>query len=1138
MEDSPALGAADWSELPADILGIVDGKLKFSDLFRSAAVCSSWRSAARSLRRHGLYTRPQTPCLLYSTAAAGSRAVELYSLADKSTYTIPLPDPPIADRTIVGSYHGWLVTADTRSELHLLNPATGEQLALPSVSTIEQVNPVLDEAGNLQRYDLSFYDAEIPRKEYQPPQPFLLEDLRRYLYFKVVLSGDPSRGAQCTAACKSASIGSVRPDRGRGMARSSSGMPRMESIAARFRHWHHDPAIRYALMSDDAKKTVETPPQSPKNPLKGDGAGGSGETVRIVREIGGGLANWPMLTKTNYTQWALVMKLKMQARNLWDAIEPGGVSLAVPTEMVASLASKDSALAAWNAVKDRCVGNDQVQKAKAQRLHRQFENIRFADGEGVDDFKLRLQNIVAALETVGEAMSEQRVVEKLLRVVPKSLNQVAVAIQDASGRLRAAQECDAEDDAPPPRADGKLYLTKQQWEAQSRNKQRGQGSSAGSKFGKPRGRARRAPCGGGGGSSSTPGQKIGARECPTKPKNQAARLAQAEEDEPTLLMAKVSSIQISPATTNAVNTPPLAIRPSVVGAAGDADKELPPAFRPSVVGAPGDAVKSPPPATRPSVVGAPGDAVFAHLNGDGAKDDTLWYLDTGATNHMSGSRAAFSELDGRVVGTVRFGDGSVVNIEGRGTVLFACKNGKHKQLDGVYYIPRLDTNLISIHIEHGLMRIRDEQKRLLARVRRSSNLLYKMHLNIARPVCLTANRTDEAWRWHQWFGHISFQASRKLQAGDMVRGLPHVVHVDQVCESCLAGKQRRRPFPAQARRRADGVLDLVHGDICGPITPATPNDMSRFMWLCLLASKDQAPAAIRRFKVAAEVESGRKLKNGTVVGMARSMMKAKGLPGLFWGEAVNTAVYILNRSSTRILDGKTPCEAWHGERPAPHLKKLENRSTPMIFIGYETGSKAYRVYNPVDGRVRATRDVVFDEDAQWDWGVGADGEDGADKELFTVEFPVVTERIVEGEPAGRSSATVSSPSAITTPSTVGAPTMPGALTTPDVPTMPSGAQEWAEPVEFATPPGYLDDKALDINHDDDVPLRFRTLENLLGSDTPPGQATRVFNNPVFDNEVLMFASTEEPVSFKEAEKEECWRRAMEAEMEAIEENKT
>ena len=66
------------------------------------------------------------------------------------------------------------------------------------------------------------------------------------------------------------------------------------------------------------------------------------------------------------------------------------------------------------------------------------------------------------------------------------------------------------------------------------------------------------------------------------------------------------------------------------------------------------------------------------------------------------------------------------------------------------------------------------------------------------------------------------------------------------------------------------ILDLVHDDICGPITLMTPSgsryflllvdDMNQYMWLYLLASKDQAPAAIRRFKVAAEVESSRKLK--------------------------------------------------------------------------------------------------------------------------------------------------------------------------------------------------------------------------------------------------------------------------------------
>ena len=69
-----------------------------------------------------------------------------------------------------------------------------------------------------------------------------------------------------------------------------------------------------------------------------------------------------------------------------------------------------------------------MQKVEARRLRWQFENIRFTDDECVDDFTLRLQNLVAALETVGEMIQPRSVVEKLLRVVPKSLRQVAIAI--------------------------------------------------------------------------------------------------------------------------------------------------------------------------------------------------------------------------------------------------------------------------------------------------------------------------------------------------------------------------------------------------------------------------------------------------------------------------------------------------------------------------------------------------------------------------------------------------------------------------------------------------------------------------------------------------------------------------------------
>jgi hypothetical protein len=65
----------------------------------------------------------------------------------------------------------------------------------------------------------------------------------------------------------------------------------------------------------------KTPPGSGGN----NGSGSSGQ--RVVREIGVGPANWPLLTKMNYTEWVLIMKIKLQVRNLWEAIELGDVTL-------------------------------------------------------------------------------------------------------------------------------------------------------------------------------------------------------------------------------------------------------------------------------------------------------------------------------------------------------------------------------------------------------------------------------------------------------------------------------------------------------------------------------------------------------------------------------------------------------------------------------------------------------------------------------------------------------------------------------------------------------------------------------------------------------------------------------------------
>lgn len=97
--------------------------------------------------------------------------------------------------------------------------------------------------------------------------------------------------------------------------------------------------------------------------------------------------------------------------------------------------------------------------------------------------------------------------------------------------------------------------------------------------------------------------------------------------------------------------------------------------------------------------------------GDNAGEESdKWYLDTGASNHMTGSIEKFTELDKTIVGAVRFGDGSVVEIAGRGTVLILARNGGHRGLTDVYYIPKLRSNIISLGQmeEHGCKVVLEE----------------------------------------------------------------------------------------------------------------------------------------------------------------------------------------------------------------------------------------------------------------------------------------------------------------------------------------------------------------------------------------------------------------------------------------------
>lgn len=69
-------------------------------------------------------------------------------------------------------------------------------------------------------------------------------------------------------------------------------------------------------------------------------------------------------------------------------------------------------------------------------------------------------------------------------------------------------------------------------------------------------------------------------------------------------------------------------------------------------------------------------------------------------------------------------------------------------------------------------------------------------------MCLAATQEEEAWRWHARFGHLSFDALGWMARTEMVQGLPAIKHVGELCDSSLAGKQKRQLFLKKAKFRA------------------------------------------------------------------------------------------------------------------------------------------------------------------------------------------------------------------------------------------------------------------------------------------------------------------------------------------------
>jgi hypothetical protein len=91
---------------------------------------------------------------------------------------------------------------------------------------------------------------------------------------------------------------------------------------------------------------------------------------------------------------------------------------------------------AWDILKSSYQGNDRVKKVKMQTLWTQFETIRMTESETMDQFMTRAMGIVNQIRLIGETITDQRIVEKILRSLPKKFEMVVTAILESKDLSR------------------------------------------------------------------------------------------------------------------------------------------------------------------------------------------------------------------------------------------------------------------------------------------------------------------------------------------------------------------------------------------------------------------------------------------------------------------------------------------------------------------------------------------------------------------------------------------------------------------------------------------------------------------------------------------------------------------------------
>jgi len=358
-------------------------------------------------------------------------------------------------------------------------------------------------------------------------------------------------------------------------------------------------------------------------------------------------------------------------------------------------------------------------------------------------------------------------------------------------------------------------------------------------------------------------------------------------------------------------------------------------------------------------------------------DRGKWLADSGSSKHFCNDRNSFEIYNEfETYPTFQVADGRMLQAKGHGTIRLQVFKTSCLILRNVWHCPGLEENLFSLtqcedrgfQIEFRNKTLTLRNNEFLLRIPREGNQYWIRGLVIKPPATCMAIGEQNALLWHKRLGHASLDT---LKGIDLAKASTDKLE----CIDCLEGKGQRQPFHPY-NHTVNQILEKVHTDLCGPISPPSTSgktlfltitdDKSRKSWVFPLDDKRGSTIldTFRTWQRFAERQTGHNLKcihsdngkeyvnsdfkeycsnqsilhnttviytpqlngraerlNRTLMDKVRTMMKTCGMPPQYWAEALLHANNIRNVLPSQPLGGISPNEVWTSERPSlNHIK--------------------------------------------------------------------------------------------------------------------------------------------------------------------------------------------------------------------------